>query len=253
MRDRRYFGAVQAAVLILLVVVQSPRLAGDTSSRAVVEAFFSPKGIVEKSKVYKGEMLKFASTPTMGEYLGADASKEYRVLSETDNSSVYGVTVRTKANVQDWYAFVANDSGVWKLAAVRTLAQTGLIATVVANLSRQTGRTAEQEWTLKNSQLTLSSDSELKQYLRVNLAQFDSLANSIRSHRADEATAARNLLLSTTRLETSGMITLTVGGILDNTVGFLNVPDTIQPPSMDPSGFIYVEHAVNRWYVFKTT
>lgn len=50
-----------------------------------------------------------------------------------------------------------------------------------------------------------------------------------------------------------GCIFVSIGGVLDNQVGYVHAPDGCAVPSMDPSDFIYVERVREGWYVFKTT
>ncbi|WP_297988985.1 hypothetical protein [uncultured Campylobacter sp.] len=46
---------------------------------------------------------------------------------------------------------------------------------------------------------------------------------------------------------------LLIGGVTDNSVGFLRVQDEADLPQMSPSEFIMIEKIAPNWYLFKTT
>lgn len=50
-----------------------------------------------------------------------------------------------------------------------------------------------------------------------------------------------------------GNFMLLIGGITDNSVGFLRVQDEADLPQMSPSEFIMIEKIALNWYLFKTT
>ena len=227
--------------------------AAETNSKAVVEAFFAPGGIHDKSDMYTGEMLGFTTERTMGQYLGPSATKDYRLLSLYDTNAVYAVTVKANGKTQDWYAFVRKSNGAWRLEAVRTLAQTGLINTVATALRQKRDRSPDEEWKLKNADLTLQSDAELRAYLEGNLSKFEALARLIQSRTGNSAAAAKQLYLTSARARESGIVEFIIGGILDDTVGYLYVPDGVSPPRLQPDDVIYIERIADHWYIFKTT
>jgi hypothetical protein len=85
----------------------------------------------------------------------------------------------------------------------------------------------------------------------MQLEQIVSLTNEGRSGEA--LSAAKKLFISSVAKRASGCVEFIIGGIVDNSVGFMFVPDGLSPPPIDPSNYIYVEPAVDHWYVFKTT
>lgn len=181
--------------------------AAEPNPRAVVESFFAPEG----------------------------ATKDYRLLSSSDAYAVYAVTVKANGTAQDWYAFVRKSNGVWRLEAVRTLAQTGLISIVAAGLRKKEKRSADEDWKLRNADLTLQSDAALKAYLQDNLSKFEALVQLIKTREGDSDAAAKQIYL------------------LDNTVGYTYLPDGVSPPRLQPDDVICIERIVDHWYIFKTT
>lgn len=227
--------------------------ATEPNPRAVVESFFAPEGVHNKGDIYTGEMLQYAAERTMGQHYGSGATKDYRLLSSSDAYAVYAVTVKANGTAQDWYAFVRKSNGVWRLEAVRTLAQTGLISIVAAGLRKKEKRSADEDWKLRNADLTLQSDAALKAYLQDNLSKFEALVQLIKTREGDSDAAAKQIYLRSAKAAESGAIEFIIGGILDNTVGYMYLPDGVSPPRLQPDDVIYIERIVDHWYIFKTT
>ncbi len=51
----------------------------------------------------------------------------------------------------------------------------------------------------------------------------------------------------------SGVVDVTIGGIMDNLVGYLYIPDGASVPEMSAAHYIYLEHIIDNWYIYKTT
>jgi len=49
-----------------------------------------------------------------------------------------------------------------------------------------------------------------------------------------------------------GNVDVSIGGILENGVGFLYCPEN-SPPGIDPSSFIWIERVADKWYLYRTT
>lgn len=54
-------------------------------------------------------------------------------------------------------------------------------------------------------------------------------------------------------LNCDGCMELTIGGMIDNTVGYLYITDQQQVPQMNPNRYIMVRQLAPNWYLFKTT
>jgi hypothetical protein len=50
-----------------------------------------------------------------------------------------------------------------------------------------------------------------------------------------------------------GCLVFSIGGMMDNTVGFLYVKDKKHLPKMDDSGVIMIREIGDGWYLYKTT
>lgn len=228
--------------------------AANLSPLSVVEAFFAPDGIDNKEALYTGEMLSFLNEPTLGQQLGRGVSKDVRLLSSFGSTAMYCIALKHQGITRDWYAFLRKVDGTWRLEAVRTLAQTGLLEFLITHLRKKRDRTPEENWKLRNAELTLSSDADLKRYLRAHQSEFEVLVSVVRNGTAEAvASAAKALFLGSARITPAGHIELIVGGVLDDKAGYFYFPDGVTLPSLAPNDVIYLEKIIDRWYVFKTT
>lgn len=224
------------------------------SDQDVLANFFGHTGISDKHAVYHGEMLQhFSDKPTLGEGLPKDVQAQFRKLAETNNNTVYAVFLTNGRQTQDWYAFLVRENDVWKISAVRNLALPGVFYMALQELEHKAARTEKEEWQYQNMLLTLKNDSELKAYLKINLAKFSNVVTLLsRGKKEQSEKAARRLFINFAKND-GGTFELNIGGILDNSVGYLYVPPGAKPPTMSPSKFIYIEEITDGWYVYKTT
>jgi hypothetical protein len=203
--------------------------------------------------------------------------------SEANNNIIivgesYAVA-RTKLNspkALDVYFYMRNDAG-WKITAVRALACTGPLGAMVDELQHKSSKSrlsAEEEASLANLKLTLSTDSELKSWFKKNGPALDKLAVM-----AADLPAGSSVIVNDMRLRLQGALSkaspevkeqlralhisslnkiddkqmeFIIGGVTDNTVGFLYAPDN-KPPLLGPSEYIWVEKVADKWYLFRTT
>lgn len=160
----------------------------------------------------------------------------------------------------------------WKITAARALACTGPLNAIVSQLEKKSQLTDEENSTLKNLRLTLSTDSELKNWFKFNKPALEELVSSGAS-----LAAGSSVILNESRpklaaaldsaaikeklqaLNLSGLskvddkqMEVVIGGVTDNTVGFLYAPDN-KPPLIGPTEYIWVEKVADNWYLFRTT
>jgi hypothetical protein len=249
---------ISFSILILSVFVtsvSSPAL--ENTPESLVRAFFSKNGIDNKPAVYTGELLELRTTqPTLGQLLRETVTIKVRPLKTKRADAVYAVEVDNSGSGADWYVFLREESGIWKLEAVRALSLTGPIEAEVKRLNPLRSRSAEAERLYQHYALTIARDTQLKDYVRTHVAQLEELAQLARAGKHAEATMIakeRSLLHVENLPENTAIVQIAVGGILDNTVGFMCVPPGMKVPDMSPSDYIYIEHVIGSWYVYKTT
>ena len=238
-------------LLILLLFVSNFSQAAEPE---VLASFFGHSGIRDKSSVYHGEMLEnFTDKPTLGEGMPNNVQYTVRKLDESQNKAVYAVLLSDGQHSQDWYAFLVKESDIWKLSAVRCLALPGVFYMALQELEKKSPRTEKEEWQYQNMLLTIKSDSDLKQYLRSHFFEFKTVAKLYSEGNKEQAKIAAKALLTSFIESDDGTIKLNIGGILDNSVGFLYVPPGAHPPKMSADEIIYVEEIDDGWFIYKTT
>lgn len=244
-------------VIVVAFASATPLLAGDGTPESLVDAFFSKAGIVDKAAVYTGDMLeRFVDKPTLGQSLRDDVKITRRLIEKKLPQAVYAVEVRRTDTVIDWYVFLREEHHVWKLEAVRSLALMGPIQAEIHRLGHIPHRSVKQEQAYQNFVLTVASDQQLKAYLRTHYVQLQELVELALSGKIAEATAmakARSLHLVQLLPGDKTIVQIMVGGILDNTVGFMWVPTGAVVPSMGPEEYIYIEEVIDCWYLYKTS
>ena len=220
----------------------------------VLVNFFGHAGISDKRSVYHGEMLQnFANKPTLGQGLPQNVQATFRKLEGSRHNSVYAVLLSDGHNSQDWYVFLVRENDLWKLSAVRSLALPSVFYSALQQLEQKYPRSEIEEWQFQNMLLTIKSDQELKDYLRSNLTEFKNLANLYLEGGKEQSTIGARHLYVNFVSDKDGVLDFSIGGIIDNSVGYLYVPEGSKVPTMSPSEFIYIEEIADGWYIYKTT
>lgn len=146
------------------------------------------------------------------------------------------------------------------------LALTGIIEQAYLGLKAKPNLTEEEKSLFANLKLTLAPDKELKTWFSENSKLLSKLTASLRAKnnniafyvRRDDkqfpeaAELLRKLNLSSASVEANGNIEFIIGGVTDNTVGFVYSPSK-NPPKISPSSYIWVEEVGTNWYLFRTT
>lgn len=228
-----------------------------------------------------------------GQDLAPTATTRFLLLGQNDQRAVVALTIQgADGKALDTYLHFQRDT-VWKLAAFRALAMTGMIEQARQELAQMTPKQvdeliaraaksknkqnelitsrADYDFALGNCSLTLESDDHLLAYFRQNQAAFNHLrdqalteaarvksksaASSVPVLQADKS-AYRKLFLTSVHAEHPAMGTrldFSIGGILDNTVGYYYVTDKQAVPAMNPDDVIMVREIGGGWYLYKTT
>jgi hypothetical protein len=248
---------------------------------------FAKDSVPDLSKYSTGE---YQGHPN-GSDLAAGLTTAFTLLQQTETTAVVNVTVsNAMGRTIDAYMYFKKDS-IWKATAFRALASTGVIENVnqelktlspqqvnrIIALAHQPGNNdkifsswEEYQYLLGNSSLTLASDQELIAHFNKNKATFIRLKNELlqknilaTTHGIDElpgssalAAQAKALWLTDVLpdMETGkSNLNFLIGGVTDNTVGYLYVKDEKNVPEMSPGTFIMVRNLGEGWYLYKTT
>ncbi len=239
---------------ILSILLLLPLAALADESR-LVEQFFDQQGIKNKREVYAGEMLEhYLDKPTLGESLPKGIKISLRALEKSPKREIYAVLLSKDGRSQDWYIYLVNDQSKWKISAVRNLALPGMFFMALQEIQSKSNRTKEEEYQYQNMLLTLQLDSELKEFLHKNINSLNAIAAEAKTSHEKATESAKQLNLNFVGYESSsGIVDVNIGGILDNSVGYLYVPSGSEAPPMSDDNYIYIEHVSGNWYVYKTT
>lgn len=148
----------------------------------------------------------------------------------------------------DAYFYLEKTGKTWAVSAYRAMAKPGMDMMLLAELKKRKELTPDEAFQKRNLELTLSTDSQLRAWFTANRAAIDALANSPASGVAPKL---KELGLQT-RSNDSAETNILIGGMLDNTVGFLR-PGADGPPAIDPSHYIWLEDVGGGWYLYRTT
>jgi len=261
--------AIFALLATTSAAAQSNLAAGANvdAPRAVVERFValnaagqltSPEG----RALFGGE-LQPLSRPSIGAIPAPD-----RIVM-LDGGLAVGRIPGENESRPDAYFYLRRGEGVrWTIVAIRTFALPQFVHELRDNIrqSPPQARTAELDATLQNIELEMRPDAELHAWFAAHRAELDELrriaapqiaAATDEFPRAVETPATQQILARLDALSVSvsraGITTVLIGGILDNSVGFLHADDPAAVPAIDPGDYIWIEPVGEGWYLFRTT
>jgi hypothetical protein len=214
----------------------------------------------EARELLTGEALSHWSTETIGPFVGTPDT----LITISKGASVARVPVTApNGEVKDFYFYLERDPG-WKIAAMRSLALPGVLYMVRDMEPADVAATPGGAYMVENARLTLLSDSELRSWFAKHSDELSRIAALVGEspndrHRVEPAESnetpiakgLRGLALSSARRLPNGA-EIVVGGIIDNSVGFLCLRSGAPPP-ISPSRYIWIESLGGGWYLFRTT
>ena len=227
-----------------------------------------------------------------GTDLPAYVSTEFLLLGQDDKTAVVNLTIvdSTAQEFDTYLHFVKDD--VWKVTAFRALAMTGMISQIKDMLENLTDAQVdsivehslsdtlgvsmfksrkEYEDELGKARLTLSSDKELIAHFKENEKKFEKLKNDLISKGIlsterglkdmDKGNEFKDrlgeLFINSVGPDifygSHANLNFNIGGMLDNSVGYLYIKDKENVPEMNPNRFIMIREIGNGWYLYKTT
>lgn len=262
----------------LISIAQSP---GDTlSPLRVVEKYVSPTGFPEKMRHFCCEMYQEWMAPlTLGQQLGLSVQRECHLLFQDTAKAVVTVWLHDSITSMDVY-FYLQHRGVWTVYAVRSLVMRDYAKKELIRLdsipANERGKAYEKksghtwQFDYDNTKLWGSADTVLAQYFHNNKAAFTSLEKLrakkyplgvndtiYRSVITDKKIRkqANKILIRDIIVDkhAPGTVLYHLGGVLDNSVGYMYQPDPKKVPPVSAGYFILIRPLGNGWYLYKTT
>ncbi len=219
------------------------------------------------------------SQPPLGVDKPPEVRVAYRLLEDSGDRRIYAVECVGGKSYWDFYCYLVPEDGVWRFTAVRCLAWTVVSRMMLKECEESPAYADTHRVDCGQARLILSSDRVLKKHLTDNLEKFEqvialrheivSLEKRVWGVSEDEDTKPRAELRKTNRAERDlldelfidkvsltegeGTVCFLVGGLLNNALSYLYIPDGVDPPAMSPDDYIYVEQIVPNWYLAKET
>lgn len=227
-----------------------------------------------------------------GQDLQKNATTTFVLLGQTEKKAVVGMTILDSlGRGLDTYLHFKKAT-VWKMNAFRALARTGIIEQAKIELEKMTpqqvddliAKSKEKEkegyslitsredynFQLANAKLTLELDENIIKHFVANQVAFERLKTlALDELGKSSVTEERSVKLlenlkpeyrklsisavSTGGYELGNCINFLIGGILDDTVGYLYVKDKKDVPEMSADNVIMIREIGNGWYIYKTT
>jgi hypothetical protein len=123
---------------------------------------------------------------------------------------------------------------------------------------------------LGNAKLTLKLDEDIAKHFLTNQEEFERLKNlaltQLDKEKVEEGKNKKlieslkedyqKLYISSVSIgeyETGNCINFLIGGMLDNSVGYIYVKDKKNLPEMNPGRIIMIREIGSGWYIYKTT
>lgn len=268
-------------IIIILISICGIVKAQEMEPLELVQKVFTDKDFAKKTNRY-----------STGEYKGHpnanDLSKgtklNFRLLDNSENTAVVNVTILDSLGKGiDTYVHLEKDKD-WKIKAFRALAMTGFMEQALLEMEKMTEeeidtliqqdkeifKSKEDFYQkLENIKLTLALDDTIIEHFEDNREKFEKLKDELQNTKIvkDEQSYRKinlgeqiksdykKLLINTisTSFNWESCYELVIGGMIDNTVGYLYIPNKQDVPKMNPSRMIMIREIGNGWYLFKTT
>lgn len=266
---------------IAISVCVSAQVPGDTlSPLRVVEKYVSPNGFPEKMRHFCCEMYQEWMAPkTLGEQLSVSVKREVDLLYQDTNKAVVTVWLHDSVTSMDVYFYLQHRT-VWTVYAVRSLVMKDfakkelkrLDSISVDNRGKAYMNTSGHSWQFDydNTVLWGQPDTLLASNFYAHRDDFaklekmrakkfplklgDSVYTSVLRDKKI-AKLATKLLIRDVIIDNHapGALLYHIGGVLDNSVGYMYQPDSSKVPQVTAGYFILIRPLGNGWYLYKTT
>ena len=268
-------------ITIILIAICGIVNAQEFEPLELVQKVFTDKDFAKKTDRYStGE---YKGHPNASD-LSKDTKLNFRLLDKSENTAVVNVTILDSLGSGiDTYVHLEKGKD-WKIIAFRALAMTGFMEQALLEMEKMTEEQIDtliqhdketfkskedfyQE--LENIKLTLALDDTIIEHFKNNREKFEKLKNELINTEFDKDEQSYRKInlgeqiksdykkLSINTISTSfnceRCYELVIGGMIDNTVGYLYIPNKQDVPKMNSSRMIMIREIGNGWYLFKTT
>jgi hypothetical protein len=251
----------------------------------LAQEIFSKDGNINIENYITGE---YAGTPNGGD-INENLYTKFILLEQNENKAVVVMTIHDEIGKgSDYYLYFKKDA-IWKMYALRSLAITGMIESIVTFLEQMSNEEIdgqingnneyslfssinEYNYLLGNYRLILETDDNIINHFMENRNEFERIKdmaikelNEKYNYRNIESQIYliqdfeyeyKKLYVSSVSIgdiEFGLCLQFHIGGILDNTVGYIYTNDRVNLPEINPNRIIMIREIGNGWYIYKTT
>jgi hypothetical protein len=246
--DRR--SLLLSALCLPTFVAPAPALAAD-GPEVTVERFLAANAAGDLAPVrgqLTGEAANWDSAP------GVSKGADFKVARQGEAQAIARIRVeRPDQASPDGYLYLRREDGAWKIHAHRGLATIEVLVALRRQLRAKSALGDDDRRLLANLELTLASDADLRVWFADHRESCDEFVDMARSAQPGDGAPLQQYVedLGFSSFVPDEPFQLVLGGMVDNSVGFLHTRG--RPPPMDPSDFIWIEPLGGGWSLFKTT
>jgi len=266
---------------LLLFLISNLVQSQDLKPLELVQLVFTNETFVnEIPKHSKGE---YNGSPNVTD-ISLGTNLVFNLLGENENRAVINMTLTDSLGQGfDTYVHLVKEN-VWKIEAFRALALTGIIEQLKSEFESMTDAqidslvSEESEYfnskedfyrELERIKMILELDDVIVDHFNANKEAFDTIMREIQalelnrdvkniqtvsisdSIQADYGELLISIISTSSHCE--DCYEFIIGGMIDNTVGYLYIPGNTDVPEMNPKRLIMLREIGNGWYLFKTT
>ena len=224
------------------------------SPQWLLDMFFNKPSFPEKEKYYSGEMLQDIKYPTIGEENFQSDSISYRKIAVNEQAEVYSVTITKYDESTNFYCYLFNDAGTWKIDAIRKFQLPMFVYEIADSLAR-IEQAPDTALNLKRMlELMISSDEELKTFLTDNVNSFYRIIDDFENNRPVKLKSLMNRFGFESIYYDDlypGCIFIMIGRLDRFEIGYIFASQGSSLPVINPERFIYIEEILPKWFVYR--
>ena len=220
----------------------------------LVDMFFKQSQFLDKGNYLSGEMIKDLKNPTIGEELNGKGNVVFKQVESEGSKCVYRIFIGGSDKAANFYCFMSDISGKWKIEAIRKFQVPAFIYDVVDSLSQIGNLPDSVSSLLKSLKLIVGSDDDLQKYLMENINNFYNLIDTFQN----KATEKLNELMSSLNMNSiftdenyPKCIFVSITEFGRQEAGYIYCGNRANLPQISPDRFIYIENVLPNWYVFR--
>ncbi|ACU60993.1 hypothetical protein [Chitinophaga pinensis] len=278
------------AVLLLTTSVYAQRPSLPTTPLDITARIFDKEGFRQISKFSTGE---YKGHPRGTDLSKDASCQFTLLKQSAEQAVVAVTILSPAEEGLDLYLHFIKEDATWKVKACRALAMTGMIQRMRDEMKKLTlnqvdsiieaEKNSDKEYKsftsrdhyyyeLGNADLTLKQDDNIIKHFNDHKAKFEQLKDAalkeLQENKEDHAERQIRLIKSRENeyhqlfisnvsyggyMISEHCLTFLIGGMLDNTVGYLYVQDKKDLPEMSDNRVIMLREIGEGWYLYKTT